>query len=756
MNKNIKNIFKKISLMLAFVMLMSVVSFNTGIGSTKVYAAGSVPQGYTSKAKTSVLELYSNESGDIAVKDLRNGYVWKSVVDSDVYAGVDSLSKKFTNYVKSPVTLSYINMDSRDSSPVKAYSYLTAPNPEVTAINNGIAVKYTFDPTTVNISFVIEYTIEDDQLIVRIPADKISEQNLVQVITNPGTPNEKIKDYYYGIESIEVLPFFGAAGDEVNGYLFYPDGCGGLTLYDNVDKRPADVKLATWKMYSSTIVSIDYDTAGVATLPVFGIKNNDNAILATVVEGVEQSAITAYPSGAANLRLNRMNIDIIYRNRYDINMSNISVNGSKEKNVVNRAQEKIIGEDREIRFFMLEGDEANYSSMAVTYRNYLLENGMINDVIKDGEELPLSLKVFMGISESKMFYKSFVKMTSFEEVITMLSDLADAGITKVSAILRGWIKGGYYSNPTNWPPDNAVGGKKGLKQLNEYLKSNTNVDLYLENDFVYANKDIGGFSARNDVVYDGANLSITNEYGSEAWYLLNPTAAAKRNDKFLDQISDYTEINAAYEYLGERIYQDYNKKAPSSRKQTVETWQELIKSAEDYSKKSAVQGANMYVYDSADFIYDIPVETYGYFITDTEVPFLQMVLSGLIPYSSTIGNLSADLQEEKLRWIEYGAVPNFEVTYEDALKLKNISDYNQLYTSKWSSWKDTIIETYNELKVALKDVYSYQMVKHEVVSEDVVKVTYSNGAVVYINYTDSDVKVDGNTIGANNYLVVKR
>ena len=29
-----------------------------------------------------------------------------------------------------------------------------------------------------------EYTIEDDQLVVRIPADKISEQNLVKIIRN--------------------------------------------------------------------------------------------------------------------------------------------------------------------------------------------------------------------------------------------------------------------------------------------------------------------------------------------------------------------------------------------------------------------------------------------------------------------------------------------------------------------------------------------------------------------------------------------
>lgn len=476
MNRNAKNILKKVSLMLVFVMLMSVVSFNTNTGSTQVYAASSVPQGYTSKAKTSALELYCNETGDIVVKDLRNGYVWKSIVDKDVYSEVDNLSKKFTNYVKSPVTLSYVNMDSRDSSPVKAYSFLSAPNPEVTSINNGVAVKYTFDPATINISFVIEYTIEDDQFIVRIPADKISEQNLVTVITGAGTPNEKIKEYYYGIETIEVLPFFGAADDSVKGYLFYPDGCGGLTLYEEVDKRPADVKLASWKMYSSTIVSLEYDTAGVATLPVFGIKNNDNAILATVVEGIEQSAITAYPSGAANLKLNRMNVDIIYRNRYDINMSNISVNGSKEKNVVNRAQKELIAEDREIRYFMLSGDKANYSSMAQTYRNYLLENGMIKSVISEGEELPLELSIFMGISESRMFYKSFIEMTTFEDIITMLTDLNNAGINNVSAILRGWIKGGYNNNPINWPPDNAVGGTKGLKKLNEYLQNNQNVD----------------------------------------------------------------------------------------------------------------------------------------------------------------------------------------------------------------------------------------------------------------------------------------
>lgn len=745
--RHLKKSIRGISFTLIVMLMLIGADFGLKGLSDTVYAAQqSVPQSYKLQTKTDTLELYYEEgSPDFVLKDKRNQYIWKSAVDDTVY-DMSKANKKWQSYLKSVLVLNYIDISKRDSAPLKAYSFSDAPNPTMQKVTDGIAVTYDFK--NLGISVTMEYVLDGDNFIVRIPADQLVEQQPVEKENS----NKVIQTIKYGIISLEVLPFFGAAGNDVDGYLLYPDGPGGLTLYSEVDNRPADVKMASWKLYSDNTVTLDNTNRYRALMPIYGIKNNDNALLAVITKGAEQCGITAYPSGYV-VNLNHMNFDMFYRYHYDINMSNISVDGGNQAKMVTRAQQDLIRIDKEIRYFMLADKEANYSTMAAKYRHYLLDNKLIKDCIKDNDTMPLSLNIFMGISEQMMIYEKFIKMTTFNNVVEILEDLKANDVNTINMLLRGWAKGGYYKYPINWPPASQLGGNKGLKTLDSYLHGQNAIQLFLENNFIYANKNNGGFSARKDVVLDAGKIPVTN-YNNN-WYLLNPTAAKFRNDQFLHQLAKYPNLYAGYEDLGKRIYQDYNKANPSTRWETAKTWQNLLKSAQQYAKKTAVQGANQYVFTNADFIYDIPVDTYGYFITDKEVPFLQMVLSGLVPYSATAGNLSANLKREKLKWIEYGCLPHFELTYEDALKLKN-TDYNSLYTSKYSVWKQTVIDTYNEFERSFSEIYSYQMTGHEEIRQGVIKITYSNGYTIYVNYNTTRVKTGNYTIEAESYIVVDK
>ncbi|MBR6637401.1 MAG: hypothetical protein IKK96_00935, partial [Lachnospiraceae bacterium] len=137
-------------------------------------------------------------------------------------------------------------------------------------------------------------------------------------------------------------------------------------------------------------------------------------------------------------------------------------------------------------------------------------------------------------------------------------------------------------------------------------------------------------------------------------------------------------------------------------------------------------------------------------------PFTQMVISGLIPYASgtyETGNLTYDLDVQKLEWIEFGALPYFYLTYENALKLKD-TGYNFLFTSTYSYWKDRVVETYKEFNENFGDTYGEQMVSHEVLAQDVKRVEYSNGKIIYLNYSPEEVIIDGVTIPAIGYTVI--
>ena len=185
---------------------------------------------YVSVAKNDNVELfYDAANGSIQLKNLRNGYLWKSVVDNDVY-DMEKLNARWSSYMKSAITISYSNIDNRDAKYSPLYSRRDVTILETEYLDNGVSVTYGFG--SIGIYITVEYLVDEDGLIVRIPMDKVRE------------------DTVYLVNTIEVLPFLGAAGDDVDGYLVYPDGSGAVTTYANVGERPSNVVAAIYRVYS--------------------------------------------------------------------------------------------------------------------------------------------------------------------------------------------------------------------------------------------------------------------------------------------------------------------------------------------------------------------------------------------------------------------------------------------------------------------------------------------------------------------------
>ena len=69
--------------------------------------------------------------------------------------------------------------------------------------------------------------------------------------------------------------------------------------------------------------------------------------------------------------------------------------------------------------------------------------------------------------------------------------------------------------------------------------------------------------------------------------------------------------------------------------------------------------------------------------------------------------------------------------------------------------KDSIIETYNEFNGKLASLTTEYMVSHEKLTDMVVRVGYSDGTLIYINYADTPYTTDtGITIPAKDYAIV--
>lgn len=696
---------------------------------------------YVSVAKTDKLELFYNEAkGAIQVKNLESGYLWKGICDNDVYdMSGGRVNSMWRAYLQSPITITYNNLKRRDSGARTEYAGKDCKWLETEYLDNGVAVTYGF--TSPGIYVTVEYTLEDDQLVVRIPVEKIREEARFAVTT------------------IELLPYLGASGEKAGGYLFYPDGSGAITTYEKADSRPSNVLGANYYAYTNRFLAFqnlfDSDSYNryTAAMPVYGIKNGNDAMFAVFTEGAENTGVAVYPSGYV-VDLNHIGFEVYTRNVYNVNMYSMSTAaGSATGGSIQRVDKTLIPEDREARYFFLSGEDANYGGMAVTYREYLTEKGLLKDAIAQGEEMPLALRLLMGTTKGGMIFDEYVTMTDFDQVEEILGRLSDAGIHNTEVVLSSWMKG--YDEFEYWGPASQLGGPTGMRNLNQYLESAPGNKVYLQNAFMFATSETSGISEKDDVAYDGLNLEVSaTDMDGTVHYLMSPLAAYKRNLKFLDKLEKYDLLGVAYEDVGLYAYADFNENAPYTKSEAVKQLRELLGSTVDANRRVASSGANQYVYSYTDYMYDLREESYGLSMTDYAVPFLQMVISGKIPYSTEgAGNLSYDLQTQKLKWIEYGAIPYFYLTYESALKLRD-TGYQRLFSSTYDDWEGVMVDTYKEFQENLSCVYGVQMTDHTYLTDDLIRVEYANGIAIYINYGGQEAKADHVTVPAKGYVVV--
>ncbi|MBO9609684.1 MAG: hypothetical protein J7639_27255 [Paenibacillaceae bacterium] len=704
-------------------------------------AAALIPPGYEMAAQSPYLVLYcNNKTGAIAVEDKRTGYVWKSVVDNDVYP-LDEANDSWKTYMSSLLAITYTDLTSKKENVLnKSYSAAEASRIRVSSVADGVSVTIEF--ASIGIRVTLDMILDQDKLHIRIPAEQTDHNQ------------------HMGLVSMELMPFFGAARQQVDGYMFYPDGSGALTRFDRKEQRSQDVQPLKLYVYSQENVDLDeyermererqYD----AMLPVYGVKHGNNAVLVAGTKGEEDTAINVNPDGY-QLDLNRIGFEFQYRHMYDANLSNITIHGvNAAKNLsVKKADKAMIATDRETTLFFLANDDANYSGMANAYRDYLIEEKRLHRVIQNGDDIPLGLNLFMGIVEKRMLWDKFIAMTTFAGARDIIAALQKAGAGRLEVHLKGWAQGGYGRHTfANSQPDHRLGGQKGLDALADYAQQ-SGVKLALTNNLVQSDKKSSGFSSANDMAKLGNELPVANT--SKTLFLLNPSSVFQRFTSLLERMKGSGNRSIAFDKLGKTIYHDYNKAHPMGRSETTAQWSNMLRTAAEKQSDVAVEGGNQYVLQYATRLYNIPLTSSQYRINDETIPFYQMVVHGMIPYTSEPGNLSYNLDVQKLRWVEYGSMPNFELTYKKAVNLKKTS-YNQLFASYYEDWIQQVANISREFNQRLRTVWNERMVGHERVAEKVFKVAYSNGTVVYINYNDAVTTVEGRRLPALDYLVVER
>ncbi len=164
----------------------------------------------------------------------------------------------------------------------------------------------------------------------------------------------------------------------------------------------------------------------------------------------------------------------------------------------------------------------------------------------------------------------------------------------------------------------------------------------------------------------------------------------------------------------------------------------------------SVNGANVYTLQWADIVKSMPMESGGSYILDASIPFYQIVLHGVLPYTSIALNLGENGQDDYLRAIEYGAIPYYRIMDAENFALKNTD--STYYGINYEMWRLQMLKSYQDANKVLADLQDKRIIDHKRLMQDVAVTTYENNESIIVNYSEQPVTVADTYVLAKSYV----
>lgn len=610
----------------------------------------------------------------------------------------------------------------------------------------------------------IEYHLGADGLSVSLPANSI-----------------RFDESNFQLVSVSLLPYFGAGDTTMDGYAFIPDGSGALVgftgdntsvyldMYGN-DFAYHDIKVASGNMQT-------------ARLPVFGMASTYKGVVGyesiyneetgkteqVKVEGTQNRGFVAIiEEGASMATISAIRGGISHkycaayttfsprpRDSYSLSESVASASASATWTVV--SERKYTG-NYKIRYTMLQDDalaaEANiaknnyyacsYMGMALAYRNYLEQKGLISRMTEAKDTLPLYMET-LGVIDTESTILSFpvtvkTPLTTFDDIKNMymgytkedgtrVNGLTDAGITNVIVRLNGYTNGGVTGNiPYYVDFEKDLGDDVGFVDFLEWAQTK-GIGVYPDFDFAYLHSDawFDGFSYRND-----AAKTIDNRYTQKQSYdpvfqcftvtglaVISPSQYNRFFEKFSEEMAQfYTEemknanIGVSVSTLGSDLNSDFDEDEPYNREDTRAFTETMLKNLKEQYKNVMIDGGNSFALPYASHVLNVSLESSRHIDESRVVPFFALVFHGYFNYAGSPTNMASSRDYESLRIVENGAIPYFILAFRNSSKLKDNPTLAKYYSISFDFWYDDMASIYGELNAALKDTQLSTITEH--------------------------------------------
>lgn len=668
--------------------------------------------------------LWEKETSRLILKT--NDFEWNSTPDNENTALDMSVKISYIENTKS------VEMETDSAVLLQNGGYISAKR-----IENGIRLTYYF--TDVKISFPVEYQLDENGFTANIITDQISEDN-------------------YKLYSISLLPFFASAKNNTDSYVLVPSGSGALMYTDDNTRALRTFDGEIYGSDENLQNTFEFTQYEAVRLPVFGVKNENAAILGIAENGAESGRVVAQ-CGDSSIGYSSAYVKFNVRGYANAYVKDVYGNNTEVKKFTDGiVKTKKLG----VRYISVNG---GYSQMAEVYRNYLYENGLKDS---DNETPDVMLEFLGGARTRNLFlgipYYSFYSTTTVKQVKTILEDIYKNNSANAVSVLKGFGEDGldYGKLGGGFKLSGNLGTKKDLKNLISYSQEH-NSTLAFDFDLIYFNKSTGGLSKSFDVAKTANSVATTkyrrsivtgeNDGATLSAKLLSRAKISNAAQKAADALEKYGFSSVSASTLSSTAYSDYGGSDYYCKAKMASEVKKAINMLKGKNRSFVAQNANIYAVLNADYVMGTPSASSKENAFDVEIPFYQMVLRGVLPISSSAINLAENWNQEYLFAVSTGCIPYYTVCaeYDDTL-ITNRN--NALAASCYDGIKDRISEDINKYGELLKLLSNSKIVSYEH-NGNISETVFDNGIKVYVNWSEEEINTKTGIIPPYSYSYEK-
>lgn len=598
----------------------------------------------------------------------------------------------------------------------------------------------------------LDYRLDGDNLVVSLDPRRVEYD----------TEN-------YSLVHISLLQYFGAAEAGEEGYLFVPDGSGALIAFDNGKTAAAAYTGYCYGEDKTNLVNTEkkteIDQSVTVKLPVFGVKQTDQALFAIIESGEANADINADISGKTD-SYNRAYAGFGYLSYGGISMGEVV--GAHSFQMYSEPQ---FSEDFAVRYAFLHGEAADYSGMAAYYQAYLREQGVFGERVS-GEVTPFYVNFIGAVQKWDSFmgikHKATQELTTYAQASDVISELQTAGVEGIKVEYSGWSTGGLHGT--------APGGIRALDCLNtldtklsDFLAQMEEKDIPVfhtaQLQYVYKDTVGDGYSPESMAPrYYDKTIATVKDYliPNGKWtakngvtQLISPYFAEEMADTVLEKAAKHGLSGIDVDTLSGTLYSDFYEKRYTDR-QMAENYNcaAMEKLAAACDGRLMGSNANVYAWKYLSDITEVPLDGNRVQLIDKTVPFYAMVLHGYRDFTGEAMNLSDDLTTMILKSVECGSGISFQWICGDNSLLKD-TDFDSLYSVSFDVWKEKAVEIWKKVNDATGSLRGQLILRHEMLEDGVYRTIFEDGTRIVVNYNRNAVEYEGKTIAAQDFLVAE-